>query len=510
MGFPIFHPLQPNKPPKATRRKQPDLRISTTARHLARRKKQITLRWAAWGGDRILRMERNVRWFGPLLLAAFVAGAGCTEALYPPRPQQIPGPPLADPPQSRINTHISLTETGLRELIEATVPQKGEVPFSLLGSRKLVWTRSPAEIRFNNAAGTIGVRATITGETTLPGRPSFSINLVADVQPALGTDYVALLQNPQVSVTSDDRLLRAAEWSAGALSLIRDEIEKRLRELRINLRPLLAENYEKLARPFSFSVGDARACVRLGVQSIEAGPAVLSGGFEKDLSLVVAPSVTLPCTNEKGIAQGSVSLPPLHNVASIPSGPFEVVVPIAATYDELQKAMKQAFTNGKLVFDPSYPDLYLEKPELYATGGRIVTKLHLAGFVKKGFKFSLDGDLFMTGSPEVVDNQLTVPNLEPTVDTKSALLKLKTSLDSDKMRREIRQALRIDIGGRLQSVRDKLSKELLVRHNVAPGLSACVKADLGRVEITGVFAHDAYLRMYVKASGRLAAYLPCP
>ena len=29
-------------------------------------------------------------------------------------------------------------------------------------------------------------------------------------------------------------------------------------------------------------------------------------------------------------------------------------------------------------------------------------------------------------------------------------------------------------------------------------------------EITDVFAHDAYLRMYVKVSAQSAAYLPCP
>ena len=436
--------------------------------------------------------------------------SSCTEALYPPRPPLTPGPALADPPQSRVNMHISLTETGMRELIEATVPQQGEVPFSFLGQRKLLWKRSPVELRFNNAAGTIGVRATITGQATVATNPTFAIIMTAEVQPALGSDFMALLQNPQVQVQSEDKLLKAAEWGAGALTMIKDEVEKRLRELRIDLRPLLAENYEKLARPINFPVGDASACVKLGVQSIEAGPSVLAGGFEKDLSVVVAPSVTLPCSPDKSMTTGGSKLPPLHNVASIPTGPFEVIVPIAATYAELQKAMKQAFTDGKLVFDPEYPNLYLEKPELYASGGQIVTKLHLNGFVKKGWKIDLEGDLFMSGQPEIVDNQLSVPNLEPTIETKSAILRLKTTLDSDKMKKQIRQALRLDIGARLQTVRDKLSKDLIVRHKLNPGPEACVKADIGRVEVSGLFAHDSYLRMYVKVSARAAAYLPCP
>jgi hypothetical protein len=34
--------------------------------------------------------------------------------------------------------------------------------------------------------------------------------------------------------------------------------------------------------------------------------------------------------------------------------------------------------------------------------------------------------------------------------------------------------------------------------------------DLGRVEVSDVFAHDAYLRLYVQATASAAAYLPFP
>jgi hypothetical protein len=184
---------------------------------------------------------------------------------------------------------------------------------------------------------------------------------------------------------------------------------------------------------------------------------------------------------------------------------------VAATYPELQKAMKQAFTGGKLNFSAEFPDLYLEKPEVYASGGQVVVKLHLNGFVKKGLTLALSGDLYMSGHPQVRDNELEFPDMEPTIETKSALLKLKTALDSDGMRKQVRQALRLDIGARLQAVRDKLSKDLMVRHQVSPrGPEACVKASVGRVEVTSVFAHDPYLRMYVKVAAQSAAYLPCP
>ena len=447
-----------------------------------------------------------------LLLLGVLLGSACSEALYPPRPPSLPGPALAEPPHSRVNLHVSLTQDGMSKLIEATVPTSGEVPFNFLGQRRLAWRRTPIELRFNQSAGTIGVRATIHGTAALPATTAnFTINLTAEAQPVLSSDYIAQLQVPQVQLTSDDRLLRAAEWSAGALSMIKDQVEKQLRELRIDLRPVLAQSYQKLAKPLPFKVGDADACVRVGLQSIEAGPTVLAGGIEKDLSVVVAPSVTLPCTNEQGSATGAQTLPPLHNVASIPAGPFEAVVPVAATYQELQKAMKQAFTDGKLHFSNEFPDLYLEKPEVYASGGQVVIKLHLNGFVKKGFTVALSGDLYMSGHPQVRDNELEVPDMEPTIETRNALLKLKTAIDSGGMRQQVRQALRLDIGARLQAVRQKFSKDLVVRHQLsATGPEACVKADVGRIEVTNVFAHDAYLRMYVKVSAQSAAYLPCP
>jgi hypothetical protein len=447
-----------------------------------------------------------------LSAAAAVLGlVSCSEALYPPRPPQLPGPALAEPPPSRLTMHVSLTAAGLSRLIEATVPQTGEVPFTLLGQRKLVWRRSPVELSFDGATGKIGVRATITGEAALPATTkSFTLNFAAEAQPVLSSDYLAQLQAPIVTVQSDDRILRAAEWGGGVLSDIKQELEKRLRELRIDLRPILADSYLKLAKPFRFQVGDAEACVRLGLQSIETGPTVLAGGIEKDIGIVVAPSITLPCTNEAGMAQGADVLPPLHNVASIPSGPFEVTIPVAATYEELQKAMKQAFTGGKLFFANEYPELYLEKPEVYASSGQIVTKLHLNGFAKKGFRLHLEGDLYLIGHPQVRDNELSVPDLEPTVATKNALLKLKTTLDSEDIKRQVRNALQLDIGARLQAVRSKVTKDLAQKHQINNGPQACVHADLGRVEVTDVFAHDAYLRMYVKVAASTAAYLPCP
>jgi hypothetical protein len=251
-------------------------------------------------------------------------------------------------------------------------------------------------------------------------------------------------------------------------------------------------------------LGDARGCAELRVLAVEAGPTVLADGIEKDLALVVAPSVTLPCA----AVPTASALPPLQNVAALPPGPFSVQVPIAARYEELQRAMSLAFTDGKLFFSKEFPTLYLEKPEVYAAKDQLVLKLHINGRIHKyGIHANLDGDLFMTGHPTVVDNEIRVPDLEPTIETSSFLLKLKAALDGDTIRDQARQALRLDIGARLSQVRAKMSSELSFDGGAGQG---CLKAQVHRIEVTGVHAHASYLRLYVALTGQAAMYLPCP
>ena len=270
-----------------------------------------------------------------------------------------------------------------------------------------------------------------------------------------------------------------------------------------DLAPQVKDAYQKLSLPITLPAGGADGCALLKVTSIEAGPTVIAGGFEKDLALVVEPSVTMPCGNPMVLPDP----PRLSNVATLPSGPFTVVVPIAARYEELARAMTLAFTDGKLFFSSTYTELYLSNPEVFASAtDQLVVKLHLAGPIKAaGLSANLDGDLYFAGHPEVVDNELRIPDLEPTVDTSSFLLGLKASLDKDGMRNQARAALKLDLGERFAAVREKLSKDVALEGNLG-----CMRADVAKIEVTGVYPHGTYLRVYVTTTAQAAVYLPCP
>lgn len=440
----------------------------------------------------------------------------CSEALYPPRPPVVPGPPIPDPPHTRLALHATLTKEGLRGILDGVIPVADEGSFSFFGTRKYRWQREPLEVRLDNAAGKVTVLTNVKAEADLPAKTlSFNLQLTVDAQPVVASDYTVELQTPVVKIETNDNFLKVAEWFGGVVSRIRASVETELRNMSVDLRPMLEPAYSTLARPIRFPIGDAEGCVDLGVQSLEAGPTLLVGGFEKDFGVTLMPSVTLPCTAPTKVKPAA--LPPLRNVSAVDASAFEVVVPVAASYDELRRAMGQAFTNGKLYFSKQQPELYLEKPEIYASGGQVVVKVHVDGKATKGITTRIYGDIFLAGHPEVRDNELLFPDMKPTIETNNLLLKLASKVGKDDIRRAIREALRVDVSARLAAVKQALSEKLTYFFDVPTGgahvehpMKGCVQAIVGRIELAGLYAHDSYLRLYVKATGQASAYVPCP
>jgi hypothetical protein len=329
-----------------------------------------------------------------------------------------------------------------------------------------------------------------------------SLDLRIEAEPVVSSAYAVRLQSVDVHVTSSDVRLGIAERFANVYENVQSATLSKLKDFAYDLRPMLREAFERVSRPIELQLGDATGCARLRVLDVEAGPTVLADGIEKDFALIVAPSITLPCTDT---VEDASALPPLANVATLTPGPFSVTIPVAARYDELTRAMSAAFTNGRLYFSNEYPALFLEAPEIYESQTQLVLKLHLRGPVRKlGIDADLDGDVYLVGHPAVVDNELLIPDLEPTIETRNFFLSLKAMSDGDRIREEARKAMRLDIGARLQDVKDKLGQGLTFR-----GGDGCFRGDVDRIEVTGVHPHSAYLRVYVTVTARARAVMPC-
>jgi hypothetical protein len=392
--------------------------------------------------------------------------------------------------------------SALRSALDEAVPSSGDGTFPLLGSeRRYSWQRGSIDVGF--AQGRIVLGTKVHATVAAPLRPiDVSFDLRVEAEPVVTSEYAVQLQAVDVRVVSSDAKLSLADRVAGVYEKIETPIGARLKEFAYDLRPLLSEAYARIARPIDLPVGDAVGCAQLRVLEVEAAPTVLADGIEKDFALVVSPSVTFPCQSS-GEAN---SLPPLSNVAALVPGPFTVTIPVAARYDELTRAMAAAFTDGRLYFSQEYPGLYLEQPELYESRTELVLKLRIRGPVHGlGVDTDLDGDLYLVGHPAVVDNELRIPDLEPTIETRNLLLSLKAMADGDRIRDEVRQALRLDVGQRLREATGKLGAGITFR-----GANGCFKGEVDRIEVTGVHAHAAYLRIYVSVTARARLTMPCP
>jgi hypothetical protein len=438
-------------------------------------------------------------------VVGFAGAPACSRfgPVYPPRPSDSAGAPGADPDPARVVVHLAVGAGALASAVDQAAPRTGEGSFPLLGSeRHYAWERGPFEVTF--AQGRVAFTTPVKATLDLPLKQTHvSFVLRAEAEPVVSAAYAVRLQGATVAVTSSDASVQLADRIAGVYARIEEPLAAQLKDFAYDLRPLVSEAGARLDRPIELPVGDTTACARLRVLEIEAAPTVLADGIEKDLALVVAPSVTMPCVD--AVDDGSSHVPPLSNVASLTPGPFTVTVPIAARYDELTRAMTAAFTGGRLYFSREYPDLYLESPEVYESQAALVLKMHLHGPVHKlGIDADLDGDLYLVGHPTVVDNELSLPDLEPTIETRSFLLSIKAMTDADAIREDARKALRLDIGARLRSATDKLGPDLTFRN-----AQGCVSGSVDRVAVTGVYPHAGYLRVYVAVTARARATAPC-
>jgi hypothetical protein len=438
---------------------------------------------------------------------ALGGAASCSRfgPVYPPRPSASESAPAADPEPARVVAHLAVSSAALRGALDGAAPRSGDGTVHFLGGdRTYTWERGPLDVGFSQ--GRVVLKTSVLAKLVVPFKTfEIPLDLKVEAEPIVSSDYTVKLQGVEVQVRSTDNGVGVADRVASIYDLIAEPIGTRLKAFAYDLRPLLGEAYARVAAPIDLPLGEARGCARLRVLEVEAGPTVFADGIEKDIALVVAPSVTLPCVDEATGAAGPAVLPPMSNVATIEPGPFRVTIPIAARYDELTRAMSMAFTNGKLFFSTEYPELYLEKPEVYESQGQLVLKLHIRGPVHAmGIDTDLDGDLYLVGRPTVIDNELSVPDLEPTIETRSFLLSLKAMKDGDRIRDQARQALRLDIGERLRDVRQKLGGDLTFQRD-----NGCFQGDVDAIEVTGVHPHAAYLRVYVAVTARARLTMPC-
>ena len=249
---------------------------------------------SAWSSE-VPRMVRSLH-LPPRCLVALVLLAGCAATpLYPPRPSTTRERWPRIPPPSRVIIHLTLSSAGLRDLLNYAIPASGEGTFDLHGVHRYSWRRDPLSLRFadHRVEATAHVQTRV--EVPILGAQLLTLDLRIAGEPVVTSGYHLRLQGATVEVASRDSRLRAAEWLAGALSTIRGQLFGQIEGLDQDLSPLVAEAHRRVAQPLPFQLGEGQGCANFRVTGLEAGPTVLADGIEKDLAIVIAPAVLLPC-----------------------------------------------------------------------------------------------------------------------------------------------------------------------------------------------------------------------
>ena len=215
-------------------------------------------------------------------LAALTLVAGCSRfgAVYPPRPPEAPGPPMADPAPSRLVTHVSITADALRSALDDAVPKSGDGEFPLLGSaRSYSWTRQPLTLRFSDGHLVLGLH--VDARVALPLHAVvLPFDLEVAAEPVVSRDYTVKLQSVATARSvclGRSTALEVANAVAGVFDALGRQVAARVEGFSYDLRPLVAEAYGRVARPFTFPVGAAEGCARVKLLAVEAGPTVICG-----------------------------------------------------------------------------------------------------------------------------------------------------------------------------------------------------------------------------------------
>jgi len=197
---------------------------------------------------------------------------------------------------------------------------------------------------------------------------------------------------------------------------------------------------------------------------------------------------------------GTVPLP----TATPPSGGdvFVVVLPVSATYGLINQQLRKLLKLDERGY--RYPPvgkryITVTDVEVYGYGKQAV--------VRVGFKGSAKGTMYLTGTPsyDVLNDVLSFPDLDFTVETRNLLVKAANWFAHDTFRDDLRQRLALKLGDQLNTAKQQLSTAL----NSKVG-EVQLSGSAGQLNLLGVYAdaRKGTFEAMFQASGTLRAALP--
>lgn len=425
-------------------------------------------------------LARVPRALSLLALAHVLGGASCHPRIEAPPP--VPPPEAAvELPLSRIDTFVRIPLDVIETQANAVVPRQFRVePYRMVVdgttddpvvSAGYEMQRDRIGVAIEN--GTIMMRTTLAywvraqrhvGPLEVPGscgldgepRRHFALAVALDARvddawnlaPSIGVRELTATDRCEMTFAGVDVTSRVRASLADELGRTLPELRASIRDS-AGLRDQAARLWRRFAEPTALDDG-----AWLAMHPIAAGvtqPTIEGHYLRVGLSLTARPEVVVGARPETP----PLPLPRATEVVGTPG--LEMHVPVRIEHRVLEEALADALrlASGGVRY-PATGRRYIRPTHatLYGYGRSVVVRVEFTGFA--------DGVLYLSGTPTLdTDSEvLTIPDLDYTVETRSLLMRMASTLRADDVRSDLRERLRIDLRGPLEAMRLRLTNAL--------------------------------------------------
>ena len=418
----------------------------------------------------------------------------CAKPIFPEVSADHVEQPIAQAQPFKHHIHFGATQEGLLAVLEEQLPTEGVIKHK---KHQYQYSRGSflLDIQDNHIRFVLPLSI-----QNIPAWGHADVDVTVQVRPLLTQDYKFLLQDLNIDIQLKGKSLKVLNWFVGIEDFLVSFIEEEVQNADMDIRPLMSELFATYAKPLSFPVGKTEGCIAYNISRIEMDDTKYIRGIEQDMTLTLAPSVTIPCNP----LVENASLPVLNHISAVDTGHHEMVIPIAISYEGLRKSLGRIFTDGKFFFSAEHKELYVTEPDIFTVDESLIIKMNLKGKLRSIFSPKIDGAIYFKGTIRIRDNVLTVDEIDTYADTGELLLKLATDLKKQAIILELHKALKFDITQLIAQNKERFSRPYSLLNG-----KACAKNVIEDVTIDDIFLHKSYVRAYMRGYTSTSIYVPC-
>jgi len=458
------------------------------------------------------------------LLLAAAAGCGRDNVQVPPPERGTAVRPVPDPEPSVVNLPVTVSLAQVAAQVEDKVPhgQNKEDEWQPIGNFAVVgtvyvkemWERDPLKLNIHDdhvdVSAHVRYRARLAAHPCVPlagcrwvelgscgthsQMPTMDIGLRTTLSYSRDWTVVAKTRPFPVQPGVRCRLTEAKiDVTERVQKLVQDvldraapQIDAKLQEA-VELRRRVEDIWSDIQQPIRAS-NDVYVLIQ--PESLAATqPRGKGTTLSTNVAVVVRPRVVIgdrPPVKE-------LPLPPSGRVA--PGRGFQLQLTAELPYTVVDSMLKKKLVGH--TFDARGHQVSVVGARLYGSGERVVLQVRVKGDAR--------GTIYLVGTPQFdpVTRTISVPDLDFSVESRQLLPHVADWLMGDKLRDDLRDAARFELGDRIDRIRGDVDRAL----NRNLGRSVRMSGGVDALRPLGVFVFSNSLSAVVAADGHLQIHV---